>query len=74
MVRRLPNSTSIEIVDEAVARILRTKTPADKLEMVFEANRTARLLIEGALRTWHPGWTDDEINREIARRMSGAAG
>jgi hypothetical protein len=64
----------IEVVDDAVADILRRKTPVEKLALVFAANRTMRLRIEGALRTWHPDWSDEQIRREIARRMTRATG
>jgi len=59
----------IEVVDDAVAEVLRRKTPAERAEMVFEANRFMRLLIEGHLRTVHPDWDDAAVQAEIARRM-----
>jgi hypothetical protein len=64
----------IEVIDDAVAEILRRKTPAEKLAMVFAANRTMRLRIEGALRTWHSDWSDEQIRREVARRMTRGTG
>jgi hypothetical protein len=64
----------IEVVDDAVAEILRGKTPAERLGMMFAANRTMRLRIEGALRTWHPEWSDERIRREVAQRMTRATG
>jgi hypothetical protein len=64
----------IEVVDNDVAAVLRTKTPAERLAMIFAANRTMRRTIEGALRTWHPDWTNEEIRHEIARRMSRGTG
>ncbi len=67
----VPDPKRIEVVDEAVAAILRTKTPAERVMMGSAANRTARLLIAGRLMTIHPEWTEAEIQREIARRMSG---
>jgi hypothetical protein len=63
----------IEVVDERVAEILRKKTPAERLAIAFEANRTARRLMAGGLRSQHPDWSDEAIKREIARRMSGGA-
>jgi len=59
----------IEVVDDAVAEILRRKTVAERAEMVFEANRFMRLVIEGHLRTVHTDWDDAAIQAEIARRM-----
>ena len=64
----------IEVVDDAVAEALRRKTPAERLGMAFAANRTARLLIEGNIRTRHPDWDDARVSKEVARRMSRGEG
>ena len=64
----------IEVVDDAVADVLRRKTPTERVEMILDANRTMRLLIEGHLRTWHPDWPDEQVAAEIARRMLGELG
>ena len=61
----------IEVVDDAVAEILRRKTIAERVAMVSEAHRTMRLLIEGHLRTYHGDWDDTRITAEVARRMLG---
>ena len=60
----------IEVVDDAVADVLRRKTPAERVAMMFACNRTMRLLIEGRLRTVHPDWDDARISSEVARRMT----
>ena len=59
----------IEAVDDAVAEILRRKTPAERVEMALSANRLVRLRIEGHLRTVYPDWDAARIQAEIARRM-----
>ena len=59
----------IEVVDDAMAEVLRRKTPAERVQMIFAANRTMRLVIEGGLRTFHPDWNDKRISDEVARRM-----
>ncbi len=59
----------IEVVDEAVAEVLRRKSPLQRLAIALEANRLVRLRIEGHLRTRHPGWDVSQIQAEIARRM-----
>lgn len=64
----------IEVVDPLVAKCLREKTFAERLEMVFNANRTMRLLIAGGVRTRNPDWSDEQIQKEVARRiLHGAA-
>ena len=64
----------IEILDKEEVRVLRDKTPAERAAMMFAANRTMRLRLEGHLRSRHPDWDDRAIAQEIARRMSGGAG
>jgi hypothetical protein len=59
----------IEVVDPAIAAILRRKTITERVAMVLDANVTMRKLIEGPLRARHPDWTDQQIQREIARRI-----
>ena len=64
----------IEVVDDQVASVLRQKTPAERLAMMFDCNRTMRLLIAGSLRTRHADWDDAKIAAEVARRMSRGTG
>lgn len=64
----------IERVDEALAEVLRAKTLTERAAMVFDANDTMRLLLEGAMRTRHPDWDDRQIRQAIARRMLGETG
>ena len=61
----------IELLDPGIVKILQSKTPAERLAMVFAANRTMRLRLEGHFRTYHPEWTDEQIQGEIAKRMLG---
>jgi hypothetical protein len=58
-----------EIIDEQMAEIMRSKTPAERLAIVNSMWRMARGLIQSMLRHDHPDWTDDDINKETARRM-----
>lgn len=60
-----------DAVDEVVAEVLRRKTPGERTMLAFEANRTARAFVQGAIQTDHPDWTDQQVRREIARRMLG---
>lgn len=64
----------IEVVTPALAAVLRTKTPAERIAMVSAANKTARLRLEGHLRSRHPTWPDARITREVAERMAHGAG
>jgi hypothetical protein len=59
----------IEVVDEGLAEVLRQKTPAERVAMIFDAHHTMRQVMDGAMRRRHPGWSDEQITAEIARRM-----
>ena len=61
----------IEVVDDAVAEILRRKTPGERMEMMGECWRFARIWVEGAVRSRHPEWDDARVNAEVSRRLSG---
>ncbi len=69
----VPDPKRIEVVDEAVAAILRTKTPAEKVAMASAANRTARLMLQARIGDLNPTWTESEVKAEVARRMRGGA-
>ncbi|MGD0999711.1 MAG: hypothetical protein ABSA67_03335 [Candidatus Brocadiia bacterium] len=59
----------IEVVDDAVAAVMRRKTFAERIAMAAKLQRLAHSLIEGRLRTDHPDWDDARIATEIARRI-----
>lgn len=61
-----------EVIDDAMADVLRGKTPAERLEMANSMWRTARDLIRSKLIYDHPDWTAEQIQAETARRMSAA--
>ncbi|MBM3992737.1 MAG: hypothetical protein FJ303_01050 [Planctomycetes bacterium] len=61
----------IEVVDEAVAAILRQKTPAERIALATAAHRTARAMISARIRSQHPDWSDEAVCREILRRLTG---
>jgi len=64
----------VEVLDEAMAEILRQKTPAERVAMVFDAERTMRLMLEAHLRWQHPDWETGQIVGEIARRWTRESG
>ena len=59
----------IEIVDPQMAAIYRSKTVAEKLVLVQQAHRTARLLMAMGIRLQHPEFSECEVDREVARRL-----
>jgi hypothetical protein len=67
--RALP--TNIESIDDSLAEVLRTKSPAEKVAMINAANRTARILAESGVRFMHPDWDEAQIQAEVIRRVCG---
>ncbi|MCA9231462.1 MAG: hypothetical protein KDA57_12475 [Planctomycetales bacterium] len=70
MEARIPN---IEVLDDQEAEILCAKTPAERVELIFAANRTDRLLAEAGARYAHPDWDDAQIQAEIIKRVCGGS-
>jgi hypothetical protein len=69
--RRKP--LNVEMMDDAMANVLRAKTPAERLAIASGLWCSASRMIEAVLRAEQPDWTDDDIRREVARRMSHGA-
>jgi hypothetical protein len=61
----------IEVIDEELAAVLRQKTPAERVEMIGAANRTARVLAAAGVRYQHPDWDDEQVQAEVIRRVCG---
>jgi hypothetical protein len=59
-----------EMVDDEMAQILRSKTGAERLRIANDMFATARRMIESYLTTQHPDWSPEEIQKEVARRIS----
>ena len=64
----------IEVVDEAVADILRRKTPGERMRMAAEAWDFARLWVRAGVRSQHPDWNDEQVESEVNRRFLHATG
>lgn len=62
-----------DVLDERMVAILRGKTPAERLEMAFALWRFARDLIRRTAAREHPEWTEAELDRHVAQRMSHGA-
>ena len=61
----------LEVIDDDLAEVLRTKSPAEKIQMIGDANRTARLLAAAGVRFQHPDWNDSQVHTEVLRRVCG---
>ncbi len=60
----------IEVVDDALAAVLRQKTGAERLAIANGLFLSARRMLTSFLRTEHPEWDDRRVAREVARRLS----
>ena len=60
----------IEVVDDAMAEILRQKTPSERIQIGFKMWTSARKMLSAHLKSTHPEWEDEHISKEVARRLS----
>ena len=65
-----PRKLYIEIMDDTMADVLRQKTPLERLRIAGRMWRSARVVLRGSIRTFHPDWTEEQVQREIVRRIS----
>lgn len=63
-----------ELLDERQAAIYRGWTPAQRLKAVDDQMLFMRQLLKGVVAGEHPEWSEEEIRREIARRILGNPG
>jgi hypothetical protein len=65
-----PEWQRIEVVDEAMAEVLRRKTPAQRIAIGFGLWQSARKTLLFQLATRNPDWNQLQVEREVARRLS----
>lgn len=63
----------IDVMDDRVADVLRSKSDAERLAMADSMWCFARDMIRANLRRDHPDWADGEIEQMTARRLSHGA-
>lgn len=63
----------IEVVDDAMADILRQKTGAERLKIASDMFASARRMIASHLAAEHPDWDEERVQRETSRRISHGA-
>ena len=63
----------IEVMDDEMARVIRSKTGAERLRIASEMYVSARRMLLSHLRAEHPDWDERRINQEAARRLSHGA-
>lgn len=73
MNNRFLQSTNLDeenCLSDEMAEVLRHKTDRERLEIGFEMWRAADRMIRASVRQEHPDWSAEEIQREVARRLS----
>lgn len=65
--RRVPEN--FEVMDDVMADVMRRKTPAERLAIVFGMWDWAHDLLVNAMRGQHPEWDDQRLSAEVARRL-----
>jgi hypothetical protein len=60
----------IEVVDDAVAAILKTKSGPERLSMAWDAWAFFESRITAHLKSMHPEWTEEQLQKEIVRRVA----
>lgn len=64
---------NIEILDDDMAAVLRRKTGVQRLQIADRLFAFARDHITARLRQEHPDWSQQQLRREVARRLSHGA-
>ncbi|HZF12289.1 MAG TPA: hypothetical protein VFE33_26170 [Thermoanaerobaculia bacterium] len=59
-----------EVVDDEMAAVLRTKTGAERLAIASDMYESARRMLLSHLAAEHPDWSEEQVTREAARRLS----
>ena len=63
----------IEVLDDEMAAVLRSKTGAERLQIASDMYAAARRMLMSHLRTENPTWDEDRVILEAARRLSHGA-
>mgnify|MGYP001605058710 CR=1 FL=1 len=61
---------NIEIIDDIMARVLREKTPQQRLAIAFNMWSSAQRQLTNYLRSIHADWDDKKVQQEAAKRLS----
>jgi hypothetical protein len=61
---------NIELADDDAIAMFRRMSFADKLRVMNSMYNSARKWVDASVRRQHPGWSEAQLRREIARRLS----
>ena len=60
----------LEIVDDMMAEVLRSKTATERIQIGFGLWKSARDMLFSHLRSSNPEWDEVKLNREVVKRLS----
>jgi hypothetical protein len=60
----------IEVIDDRVAEIIKAKSGRERLNMVWEAWAFFEKRIRLYLKDIHPEWTEEQVRKEIVKRVT----
>lgn len=60
----------IEVVDDAMAEVLRHKTQAERISIGFNLWVSARNMLMTHLKKTHPEWDTKRLAQEVVRRLT----
>jgi hypothetical protein len=63
----------IEVIDDVCARIYASKSPAERLKIASGMWRSAKKLLTLSIKSQYPHWSEQEVCREVIRRLSHGA-
>jgi hypothetical protein len=66
----VPVSARIEVIDDAMADVVRGKTGAERLAIASGMYASARRMLVSHLQSIHTDWTDRQVELEASRRLS----
>lgn len=59
----------IEMIDDDMVAIMRSKTIAQKMAILNDAHRTARKLVRCGVQMQHADWSVEQVEAEVSRRL-----
>jgi Rv0078B-related antitoxin len=68
-----PLPKTLEVMDDEMAKVIRAKTGAERLQIASGMYSSARRMLISHLRTEHPDWDEPRVIGEAARRLSHGA-
>ena len=60
----------IEAIDDKTAEIMKSKSGKERLNMVWDAWAFFEKRIRVYLKNMHPEWTEEQIQKEIVKRVT----